>query len=722
MAKKKQRKNKSQHSAESVNTASLPGCMPLPNYVQTIFRERCRQFQKNNSAISTVYEGLDLDNIRLKRRISSVISVAKEIESRFSDICPNIPGKFVLAEDWAMMNSYPVSAFDYVEKYVFSTLGAAIWILDNIRNNGKTDKLRDILCNAPPSADIPMPDVWDPCHSQQLLRQMVSIINNRNADCPIQEKAVLKNKSTVIRVYMDRPTAENKIDHSAPSRRLYDQVIELVDPGTLSAIKETYKEKYWDWLHRYFLCRARFLSEEKCLRSEIEEFQHRMHAAEERHAVLTQNKTPLSLLFNASENGTLSGFSGDVSSDQYNQTRAMAYQNRALYEKQEAFNQRFNSFIREVGEFTVIGNESIAKEYGQEIADIWAGFSIHEPYSMCMAFLLLLDQGSDLPWCYFPSVSLQSSYVCMLPWTRTRFLPSCDDIWEHFDSESGTVIPGPSPHPLSRKIKVPDLDHWYQLQYHDAAKSNQDSNDLYNLSHIVYEVTGCIMPRNVEHHYAALTTLNRYGINTKKANKDLLYCISLLGEARHQTHISQFPVLQSNDFDSMPESVEELQQQISALKEELFQCRQALQDAASEIRTSQSQFTQLQRKLLNQDNTLQDLSSIVFETKHPTISLGISFPYRTASHIIVFAKDETWIKSMNSKLPDIYFFQDSSKISPEILRKTDIIWIQSENFPLAEYQRVINIAGINDIPVRIFPFTEPTSCSALLANADISSC
>lgn len=341
---------------------------------------------------------------------------------------------------------------------------------------------------------------------------------------------------------------------------------------------------------------------------------------------------------------------------------------------------------------------------------------------MCMAFLSLLDQGSDLPWCYFPSVSLQSVYVCMLPWTRTRFIPTCDDIWEHFDSESGTVVPGPSDQPLSRKIKIPDIDNWYRLQYHDAAKIHADNKDLFSLSHVLYEATGCLMPRNPERYYAALNTLNRYGINTKKANKELLYCMSLLGEAKHQTRISQFPVLQADGFENIPNSAEELQEQISALKEELLQCKQALQDATSEIRSVQNQNAQLKQRLTNHNFELQDLSNLVFGKQEQSISLGVRFPYRTASHIVVFAEDASWITAMKPSLPDIIFFRDMAKANSEALRNADVIWIQPKDMPHATYLRIINEARKSDTPVRFFPLTETTSCAALLAKTDISSC
>ena len=719
MSKKKNKKSKLQHSA-AINTALTSGQISLETYAQKIFNDRCNRFQKNGSTIDSVYEGLDFDAIRMKRRISSVVSVAEEIKAKFSDICPDNPTAFSLEEDWVIMNASPVSAFDYIEKYVFTTLGAAIWLLDHIRDNGKIDQLNDILRNSKLSTDLQIPDVWDACHSQQLLRQMVSVIINRNSDCPVTEKAIRKHKATVARVYMDRPTAENKIDHDVPSRVIYDQIISLINPVALLEIENIYKEKYWEWLQRYFQCRVIFHQEEQSIRAELEDFKAQMLAITNPSTVLSQNKKQFSILSNASTMGSLPAFDSKLTQEHLIQVRTLDFQNKVLYDKQEEFNARFSAFTREVGEFSLMSFDAIAKHYGEDIARKWDGFEMDDPYSMCMAFLSLLDQGSDLPWCYFPSVILQSCYVSMLPWTRTRYIPSCDDIWEHYDDEAGSIIPGPSKTPLSKKIKVPDLDNWYRLQYHDAAQTNSEQTDLYNLSHILYEATGCLMPRNPERHFAALNTLNRYGINTKKANQPLLYCMALLGEAKHQSQFNQLTVSEEIDFDDMPDTVEELQAQVTALKEELAQCRQALQNASGKNNASINQTTQMQRQLAQRDYLIHDLSSIVFESKIPTAPNGNNFPYHLASNYVVFAMDEAWLKNMHAKLPDISFFQKLTKANSDVLRNSDTIWIQPKDMSFDDYRRIIIEARKSEVPVRIYPFADANSCAALMVHADIS--
>ena len=719
MAKKKNKK-KNLHNAVGVNAAPISGERTLQNFAHKVFNERIGRFQKNGSAIDSVYEGLDFDAVRVKRRISSILSVAEHVTQNFSEICPDTPKRFSLAEDWVLMNSYPVSAFDHIEKYVFSTLGATIWLLDHIRDNGKTEHLNEILRNAPLPGNIPMPDVWDPCHSQQTLRHVVNIINNRNSDSPITEKAIRKNKATVARIYMDRSTAENRIDHNVPSRQLYDQIISLVDPQALAAIEDYYVAKYWEWLRRYFLCRDVFNQEEQKIRAEIDDFHTQLQALTAQNTVLSQKRKQLTILSNASSKELIPTLESKPASDHLVQLKTLDYQNKILYEKQEEFNARFNAFTREVGEFSLTPLESIIEQYGQEIAQIWEGFEIDDPYSMCMAFLSLLDHGSDLPWCYFPSVALQSCYVSMLPWTRTRYIPSCDDIWEHYDADAGAIIPGPSTHPLSKKIKVPDLDNWYRMQYRDTAKSKSEHTNLFNLSHIVYEATGCIMPRNPERHLAALNTLNRYGINNKKANQNLLYCMSLLGEAKNQTLVSHLPVTQNTEFEIIPDNSEDLEAQVIALREELTKCRQALQDAINSSTASADQILQLKQDLNHRNFLVHDLSNIVFDSKLPTATKHSGFPYRTASYFAVFSADDAWIKDMDEKLPDVLFFKEFPKANPEILRTADTIWIQPKDLSYDAYRRIITEARKNNVPVRIFPFTDATSCAVLLVQTDIS--
>ena len=351
---------------------------------------------------------------------------------------------------------------------------------------------------------------------------------------------------------------------------------------------------------------------------------------------------------------------------------------------------------------------------------------------MCAAFLLLLDGGSDLPWCYFAGVNLQSFYVSMLPWTRRKFIGSSDDIWEHYDAESGETIPGPGTEPLPKKIKIPEMDDWYQMKYFDTANKDSEDQEQYNLSHILYEVTGCIMPRNIQRHQAALKTLNRYGINSKKANHYLTYCMALLGEAKHQSVIYG---LHSDDLSNQEngqnypagdriedESVESLKDTISSLRSEITRYKQAVQDANQVIKTNKDRISAMEKQASGNRQELTDLSSLVFGVQDTDHTLGINFPYRTASRVISFGGDTDWQNEMKAKLPDVLFSDRLLKGTTDIYKKEDVVWIQTAGISYSEYQIIVREMRRFNIPVRYYLSTNVSNCASQLVKADIASC
>lgn len=717
MAKNRKKQNKHHHAVRADRSAgSIHTDTDLYKYARSVFRERSNQFQKNGDSISVVYEGLDFDTLRLKRRVEAVTAVSEEVKARFSDLCPDIPGIFSILEDWVGMNAYPYSAYDYVEKYVFSSFAAAIWILDYIRDHGKLEQLNLLLASVPHPAEVFMPDVWDPCHSQQMLSKMVSIIVNRNQDQPAEKKRNKQERTPILRVYMDKATAEHSIDHAMPSRSVYDQVLSLIDSDALAAIKEKYTERYWEWLRRYFCTRKRFVTEELRIRSQIDEFQNQLLALAEQIPALRNPDRRTPLFAQSSPIASVAANGYEPSSEHLIRKSQLEQQNRVLYQKQEEFNARFNAFTREVGDFTLIPHQTLAQKYGTDICDCWSDFGIDDPYSMCMAFLALLDEGSDLPWCYFPGVSLQSCYVCMLPWTRTRYTDSCDGIWEHFDPDSGSIVCGPVNEPLPKKIRLPDVDPWYQLKYRSNTNQGTDNQTLYSLSHILYETTGCIMPRNLERYQSALSTWNQYGINSKKANLNLLYCMSLLGEAKHRSEMTHFPVRQNgSDAEALPDDVE-------TLRAELIRCKEALQNASAEIGAGKKRHSELLEKLSRRDQEIQDLCNTVFRTADRGPALGVKFPYRTASQIMVFGTDKAWLKKMQDMVPDVIFQERWSRGIIDLIRKADVVWVQPENMAHGDFRSILTEVRKFDGTLRLFPNSNISDCASMLANADIASC
>jgi hypothetical protein len=165
--------------------------------------------------------------------------------------------------------------------------------------------------------------------------------------------------------------------------------------------------------------------------------------------------------------------------------------------------------------------------------------------------------------------------------------------------------------------------------------------------------------------------------------------MALLGEAKHQSQINQIPIFQEPTSEELPDTVDELKAQVIALKEELSQYRQALQDAANKNNAGTNQKAQLQRQLSHRDYLIHDLSNVVFNSKLPINPNAGHFPYRIASNYVVFSTDESWLNNMHAKLPDILFFSKLTKANCKTIRTADTIWIQPKDMTFDEYRYIL---------------------------------
>lgn len=179
--------------------------------------------------------------------------------------------------------------------------------------------------------------------------------------------------------------------------------------------------------------------------------------------------------------------------------------------------------------------------------------------------MYLLDNGSDLPWCYFPCTTINCVSALKLPWTRRAFFPMDDGIFYHKDPITRESLLGPAEGTLPKRIKAPELEDWYELRYFDHEEL---CTERFNLAQIIYRITGCIMPRELNRYQPALKTLERFGITGKRMTHSLMYCMSLMGESTYRTDSSITPIDytdEDEDFVDEGEYIEGLEKQSDAL-------------------------------------------------------------------------------------------------------------------------------------------------------------
>ena len=712
--------------------------------VRRVYHSYMKDVNKRRAENQRFYGGVDYDPGRAKRRISVTAATMEEFKNRFHTVCPNVPEGFDFETDWTEANATPRLAYDMEEEFKAGLLGAAIWMLDVIRDRGAIQEIAELLPDQADPVEMEMPDIWDPCHSEEMLLGMLSILQNRNADCVGMKKAEKNTGSPKNRYYFDSYTVENLHKQEVPSRTVFEQILSYIPQAEIDKAVGMYMEKYWDVVDRYYKSRVVYAQEEADIRAGIERFnadvdrttQHISKTSESIRSMIQIEKPVIPSVMN--------GLPVMLPQSQMNAalTTASKYQNlmqaaRRLQEEKDELDERWDEVGDRISElwcdascFLFKPREWIAEQYGEAIADIWEGFEIEDPYTLCFAFLYLVDSGSEYPWLYNPGMTLFSMTMDSLPWTRTAYKGDAEGVWDHFDPDTMDFVPGPVQAELPKRIKVPELENWNRLQYLDQYEDEQGYQEKVSLAQVVYEMTGCIMPRNLKRYYPALPDLDAYGITGKKALHLLVYCMNLLGESKNRSR--KLPRMEW-DLEELPqevweteqtESVEELRARITVLQAENSRLKQTVYEADRELReVKKTQIAQEQKAELDRQE-LADLRELVFhlqEDMYETESneTDIGFPYHNIQRIVVFGGHDSWAREIKPRLPDVRFIDRDMVPNAELIRRAEIVWIQANAISHAYYYKILDETRKHSIPVRYFSYASALKCAEQLAEQDM---
>ena len=311
-----------------------------------------------------------------------------------------------------------------------------------------------------------------------------------------------------------------------------------------------------------------------------------------------------------------------------------------------------------------------------------------------------------------------------------KFNPYNDGIWYHQEPDKEAFSYGPDYQPLPKKVRVPEFDDWMKLQFEDKMSEDSDDFEKFNLSHIMYELTGCIMPRKMDRYTPALKILDRYGIRGKKT-LPLLYCASALGEARHRTSLSLLDrlleSLQTDSEETAPteENEESLKAQNKALQEEVRRLKEAAYEAGREVQEANVRYESIAQKAANDAQELHDLRELIFNQQNavydePDTKTDIAFPYRTTRKIVVFGGHDSWAREMKPKFPDIRFIDRDMMPNPDLIRHADTIWIQTNALAHKHFYIIIDEIRKYGIPLRYFTYSGVVKCAEQIVNDDMN--
>ena len=709
--------------------------------VQEAFRYSTRLVNQRKYENIQLRASLDFDPIRIKRRTAALLSTVEDLRTRVLTLYPELSEGFSVEGDWAQVNAQPRTAYDGEEDMSTVTLAIAIWILDWLKECGKLHEATKLLPVDDGQLDeIFMPPVWDPCHSEELLLGMMALIQNRNKDCvgKYRDPAVLESERIIDRFFIDLHTAENTHHQDVPSRNRFEAVLALIPTEAKEKATAAFTEKFWEWTDRYYQCRRIYALQEIQLDRDYKAFYEKAENGakaitelRQKAAASAPNMFPLSFSMQPQISGMPSY--NNLPAGMHSDMMKLAMQLEAGEQKLQQRNDEIEDHVSDLWFYLRYHSSRSYEEsvvtLGKEITDIWADFSIDDPYELCFGFLYLLDNGSDLPWLYFPGTNLFSWIASYLPWTRYEYDDDYDQYWdgnidEESDNGADTTIAS-----LPKRVKIPDIENWYRMDYINR-KEDPKFQQRHNIAQIVYEITGGIMPRKLDRYIPALEELDNYGISGKKAAHPLLYCMTLLGEGRRQSCDWRMETenlqLLSEDGNAAGETVspEDLQAKVIHLQQEVDQLRRALHEAGRESREAKKKQEAADTKIALERQELADLRELVFHQQEGTYSdetpsKEIQFPCHTTQRIVVFGGHDSWAREIKPKLPDVRFVDRTVIPNSQLIRNADVVWIQTNALSHAYYYKIIDEVRRYNIPLRYFSYASATKCAEQILQQDM---
>ena len=364
---------------------------------------------------------------------------------------------------------------------------------------------------------------------------------------------------------------------------------------------------------------------------------------------------------------------------------------------------------------------------------------LSDAYGLCFALLYLIETGDNLPWLYGACYGFMMEVCESLPWGLEEYDEIEDPIWNNDHDE--TDVP--------KAATVPD---WNERKY-----TYKDSSCYYpkSLAQILYEKTGCILPRDCTIYYPEYETFRQYGIKGKDASIMMLMSAAL-STARRNVHANNldpeyFRLMnldpqeddtnhkegeagtEPNENHKLETDVErpkdEKDQLIDQLRKELKRSKESLHSAETESRNARKELTAARSVYEREHRELADLREIVFNAQFADAtpdqqsqsheSPEYDYPYETKKRTTVFGGHDTFLKAIKPMLPNVRFIDANyMTFSPELVRNADIVWVQTNCISHPMFWNVVKYTKQYGVQLRYFTQASAERCADQIVEAD----
>ena len=618
---------------------------------------------------SDFVERYDLTDVYCKRRIKAVMNLLPKFKERYGKQYPELE----MEEDLANIASLPVMTYDSIERSTSLCLGAALWMLDRAWESETILEVSDLLPESYSGVDCV--DVYDTRFHHSVFKKMLLVIQTRYG----------KDKSKYV-------VPESIFDKRDPED-VFHKIMALLPQERIELAVENLKQKFWEWADLYFAVLSPMVKELNRLDEAMDRLEDQMREYLDR-----KPKKPdfaalkdLALMDDRPLIGRLS------------EEEQMIRQMDGLEEKRKKAEHRIYNLHFVSLSAGVHGKKQIAECVGDDFAEAFCNFYIDDPYEICFAILYLLDQDDDYAWVYSFMTAVVCRAAAMLPWGLELYSEMDDGIWFQ-DNEW-----------IEPKPFDPE---WYETKYAGELYEDDDDPHDVSLAQLVYQYTGAVLPRDMNRFDGLKKELRAKGLKPSQVST-LCAMMNVIGEvSRQRFDFSKYA--DQDDWDAEEEAVtEDLASENEKLKAELAKLRKQAKEAnynlSRENRELKDQLEKMEAGAGELRQELADLREVVFNQQNgaeeeKAEESKISFPYHTSRRLVAFGGHDSWLREIKFKLPDVRFMSDDIS-SPEIIKRADVVWIQTNCIGHKSYNIIIDLARKYSRKVRYFAYVSATKCA-----------
>lgn len=712
----------------------------------------------------------NLSDALAKRRIRTAVEYTDKIIERYKDVPGCEPAwKDEIGDDWLYLNIIPLITYNHIETRSYLLFAASIWILDEILLPEDPEKRKQLFRILPKNErDIEslfnFPDCWHPCYEYELILSVMYVLYCRNRGIGPEEK----DDDDTERVIISSLEAKNSQHADTPDRRAFDALMALIPEESVRRAAAYFEELFWQWTDRYFDCmgliRTRIREGRDRVNGYVDEYnriREELMVALSEMAELRKNRNrpvkppvlnplmmnppPMNLFEQfAAGAGIGSSFPGDMLPvDELTRKtlritgRMDAVGDKAIEEMDrfEKLDNQKRVFALDLLDLGYIRADECEKEYGSEVAEKMRPLRILKPFEACFGLLWLIDSDSDLPWLFGCGVGLMNEVAESLPWGVFEYKEYHDPIWNPDEEEYAENLRLAAAKPSS----IPE---WYERSI--VPKKGEMFSFDRSMAQVLYEETGCLMPRDIRKYDGRQKMFRKYGVPSKDINTMLLLSTALT-HARRSDHALNFDenILQIWDEleqeeaggekvdskkkqENRPPTAEELAEQVKLLQEENKKLRVSLHETEKTARDVRQELLSVRGSADLERRELADLREVIFNLDHEPeeeeaeTSVDDSvFPYEVRKNTVVFGGHDSWLKAIRPMLTgDIRFVDRDLVFSVNLIRNADIIWIQPNAMSHSQYYRVVDAARQYGKPVRYFTCASAAKSAVQLMEAD----